>query len=626
MQHHFIGVEHLIVGALMMRGGIAASLVERYGFKPEYVIDAIRRHAGKGSKQRLWAGVPNSPRANVVLDIAHDLALNDGRSETNERDVLLAMIGENDSIPVRVLTRLGMALDEMAQEIAEFSITSAITQPYVRVEFSPTYEGDVPLSEEQLFLLRRMFYGYDRVRVEQRLTGGFTRALLLAVTPIQADGIEDAPLVVKIDDADLILEEARRFEAQVKATLPPLTARLLERPTAPETSVLAGLKYTLVAGVDKTPQDLRSAAQQMGNAQLGAWLKTQLYATFGAAWWEQRRPYHFTAYEEYDFLLPPLLVLDALPSSEAIPEDAHLLRDPLRRERLPEIEYNDVVVLANFVVHKLIPERNALQVTIGSGGEAARMAHRIEVRGIDFARATHYRGEVVDQLSGRVFATRGEMLLNITRGLQPDFDLTEGNIPLFRGYGRAPNPLVHFDSLLNRSLEGSLSRIHGDLHMGNVLLGPGGSAFLIDFASARSGHTLFDWATMEISLLSRQVMPLLGESWADARRVMERVAAMNGVETAPDPLLDDALSSVEAVREIIANCLATKDGWGEYWTALALLCLRAVTWETMSDGGRRLMFLLSAYCCGRLLARTGSGAETMTGGATDLSDGSGSGR
>ena len=624
MNHHFIGVEHLVAGALVLRGGIVSSLLERYGYKPDYVIDAIRRHAGKGSKQRLWAGLPNSPRAEMVLGIANDLALDAGRNEPDERDLLLAVLDEGESIPMRVFRRLGINTEALREDILDYSGTSIVTQPYVRVEFGRGYDSDIALTEEHLFLLRRMFYGYSRVRVERRLTGGFTRALLLIVTPIQADGVADAPLVVKIDDAEDILEEARRYEQNVKNTLPPLTARLEDRPIAPEMSDLAGLKYTLVAAEHQNPQDLRDAAQTLGMASLAAWLKTTLYPIFGALWWGQRRPYRFAVWEEYDFLLPPLLVLDVLRSDESTPANAHFLRDPLRRERLNEIEYGDGVVVAGFVVHKVLQERNALQLTIGGSGEAAQRAHRIEIRGIDFSRATHYRGEVIEQIAGRVYPMRGELLLNAVRALEPDFDPLATLIPIFRGEPLALNPLLQMDALRNRQIDGSLSRIHGDLHMGNILLGPGQSPFLIDFASARSGHTLFDWATLEISLLNELVMRQAGTSWADTRRVIERVAALRGAETAPDPLLDDVLSPVEALREIVGASLSTPDDWSEYWVGLALCALRAVTWETMPVSGRRLMLLLAGYCCGLLQARGGGRAgDTLSGGVeTDYGDSS----
>ena len=42
-----------------------------------------------------------------------------------------------------------------------------------------------------------------------------------------------------------------------------------------------------------------------------------------------------------------------------------------------------------------------------------------------------------------------------------------------------------------------MSKIHGDLHLGNILIGPAGDAWLIDFEWTRLGHTLLDWAGLE---------------------------------------------------------------------------------------------------------------------------------
>jgi hypothetical protein len=626
MRHHFIGVEHLIAGALMLRGGIIASLMETYGYKPEYVIDAIRRHVGKGSNQRLWGGMPNSPRAEIVMGIANDLALEDGRGEISERDLLRAMIEEGDSIPARILQRLGIDLDLLSQDVLSFSSTAAIPLPYVKVEFAAKYDTEQNIPEEQLFILRRMFYGYARVRVERRLMGGYSRALLLAVTPIQQDGSEDAMVVVKIDDANIILEEARRFEQQVKTTLPPLTARLEERPTAPETSDLAGLKYTFVSPLGKA-EDMREGAWRMGLAQFGAWLRSDLYPTFGRAWWDQRRPYRFPAWQEYDYLLPPLFTLDVLPDGARAPESAILLRDPIRRERLREAELGDTLVLVGFSIARIDRERNSIQLTIGSGIEGARRAHRVEIRGIDLRQNTHYLGEMIDQISGRIYATRSELLLGMIRNLTPDFDPTAPTLPALPPHERLPNPLHHYDALLDATVYGSLSRIHGDLHLGNILMGPNSTGFLIDFAQARVGHTLFDWATMEISLLNDLVMKTVGESWADARRVIQRLAAFDGsLAHAPDPALDDALSPLESLREIILLTLSNPNDWSEYWVALTFCALRAVHWETMPLGSRRLMLLLAAYACHQITHAPSSPLDSSMTAEDGLSDASGSGR
>ncbi|MCC6615098.1 MAG: phosphotransferase [Anaerolineae bacterium] len=607
MNHHFIGVEHLVTGALELRGGIASTLLEQYGYKTDYVIDAIRRHSGKGSSQRLWAGMPNSPRCQMIMSIAHDLALEVGRPEITERELLRAVLEENDSIPVRVWRNLGIDLSRFSEDVVSYSATRVITQPYVRVDFAVDYDPAMgALTEEHLFVLRRMFHGYSQLRVERRLTGGHSGALLLAVTPAQADGIEDSPVVVKIDRAESIMDEARRYEQHVRTTLPPLTARLEDRPTAPETTELAGLKYTFVAGQDRAPI---SAASQ-GPERLGGWLRDALFPAFGRTWWMQRRPYRFQAWEEYDWLLPPTLILEPLPPETPIPDNAHQLRDPVRRNAFQGIEYGEVVVVTGFALYKVERELERVQFAAAGGGEAARRAHRIEVRGFDLEHTAIYRGETVDQFAGRVYGTRHEAMLNAVRALAPDFDPTARTIPVAPPDERLPNPLLAYDALLDRHVLGTISRIHGDLHLGNILLGPNGSPFLIDFAHTRDGHTLFDWANLEISLHAEMVMPNLGESWADARRALARASGLPPAPpVSPDAQLDKAFLPVIALRGIVAECLARPNDWTEYWLALLFSALRAVTWETMTPGARRFMFLLAAWCTRLLEMRQMSGAN-----------------
>jgi Ser/Thr protein kinase RdoA (MazF antagonist) len=163
-------------------------------------------------------------------------------------------------------------------------------------------------------------------------------------------------------------------------------------------------------------------------------------------------------------------------------------------------------------------------------------------------------------------------------------------------------------------ISGSTSKIHGDLHLGNILIGPGDSAFLIDFAQSREGHTLFDWATLEISLLSEIVMPAAGATWADAALVLDYIIAFNAQAALPDldAQITEAISPLTAVRDIVQDLLAVEGNWAEYYIALALCALRAVTWDTMPQGARRLMFLVSALSMDDLRRRPPQTSEAQT--------------
>ncbi|MFN8450671.1 MAG: phosphotransferase [Anaerolineae bacterium] len=159
---------------------------------------------------------------------------------------------------------------------------------------------------------------------------------------------------------------------------------------------------------------------------------------------------------------------------------------------------------------------------------------------------------------------------------------------------RLPNPILAYDDLLDRYVDGTLSKIHGDLHLGNILVGPNASAFLIDFAMTRNGHTLFDWASLEVSLLTGVVMPVVGDDWYSVRLVLRYIASLQ--KDLPDsvPALNEVMQHVRAVREIARECLARDDSWSEYYIALTMCALRGYCWDTLSLGSRRLMFLLAA--------------------------------
>jgi hypothetical protein len=600
MRHFYLGVEHLFIALLEIKGGLASSIMEEHGLATEYVIDAVRRKVGKGSRHRLWAGIPNTPRAEVILTLANELALEKSSKEIGEQDLLVAILEENDNIPVRVLRALNEDINVIADEARNRAATTNTQQSFVRVDFGPHFNNSDTLSEQHLFVLRRMFYGYNEIRVERRLMGGYTKALILVVTPINTDEREDAAVVVKIDQADLILDEAQRYDSNVKASLPPFSARLVDRPTAPETSDFAGIKYTFVGSNDTASKDLRFVASSLGSPKLADWLRNELYPLFGKTWWHQRRPYRFQVWREYDGILPPILTLEIVDEKQ-IPANAQVLKMPIKRSRLKQLEYGDVVVIENFTVSRVYRDQGAIQLSTGHGSDAAT-AYKIEVRGIDLNKDAYYRGEVVERIAGKVYKTRSEYLVHAVRALEPEFDLAaEAIVTGLESPAKLPNPLLLYEELLDRYLNGSLSKIHGDLHLGNIILGPNENPSLVDFAQTRDGHTLFDWITLEVSLLSDIVMTTTGNSWADVRTVLQYIVALNDNAPLPqsDQKLSDAFSAIVAVREIARECLADPDDWAEYFVGLALCSLRAVTWENMSIGARRLMFLHSALAMTR---------------------------
>jgi hypothetical protein len=596
MSHYYIGVEHLFLALLQIQGGIAASIFEMHGVRIDQLLEGIHKRLGKPAAQRLWVGVPDTPRTEMVLDMAREVALDSDLKEVTERELLFAILSEGDSLPTRVLKKMGVDLERLAESVLNHETMNDALPPDIAVMFSQEVANNQAPNREQQFLLRRMFPDHSGIRVERRLTG-FSSALVLVVTPIRPEGGEDAPIVVKIDQLDNIQDEYNRYQTFVKAALPLQTARLEDAPTTPEGTQLAGIKYTLVSqGVDGIPQDLRNRVSELGTAGLSRLIREQLYSEFNRTWWQQKRPFTFPVWKEYDWLLPPLLTLDYVPLDHPAP-NVHLIRNPVNRAKLKlklrELRPGDFVALENFVVQRVNYETDGVRLAAGAGTEAEKRAYKIDVRAVDPQVADFHRGFTVERMIGQVVKTRDDLLIESLEKLEPDFSPRARWIPL--DMLQIPNPLLHYGDLLDRMVNGSFSRIHGDLHLGNIVIGPKDTPWLIDFSATRDGHTLFDWATLEVSLLGDVIMPQVGDSWQNARQVLVYLAAM-GAQMPVTHMKTDVfigMSAISSLREIVHDCLTNPDDMLEYLIALGLCALRAITFPGMSLGGRRLMFLLS---------------------------------
>lgn len=605
--HYFVGVEHLFIALTQLKAGLASAVLEHHSLSPRFVRYSIRESVGRYEDRRYWAGFPETPRMLRVMDLASRLA--DGRTPS-ERELLVAILSENDNVVTRILREMGADINALIETVSDWDAPLHPQTPDIPIDGAAQLDGDA------IKVLQTMFREYSHVHIVRELAGGHSGARVLLVRPTRVDGLKDAPVVVKLDDRNTVLYERRRYDLYVKGTLPAATARLVDSPVVPDDLAIGGLKYTFVGRVEDTdPVSLREMATGDDPQRVSDLIRV-MFESFGPVWWLQRTPYRFAAWREYEHVLPPAIVVEAVRASESR-SPARVLKPFGLWSRSRQIMAGEIVSLQGFAVQKANPAGDVLHLAAGVQPEAMHRSSKVEVRGLDLSDAAHYRGEVVDQILGRVVMTREDLLLRAVQRLEPYFDLRAGSIPsLGATLGDLPNPLPQIDLLLEKPLRGHLSTIHGDLHLGNILVGPRGDAWLIDFAWTRDGHTLFDWALLEISLLVEMVAPRAPTGWEGAWEVLELVAAINrgedDVRHVAHPAAE-ALSVVADMREIAAECLGEPGRWSEYYLALAFVALRAIDWRAESVDGRRLAFLVAALCM-----------DHLRGGAQRWGDGSGS--
>ncbi len=593
MQHFYVGVEHLFIALTKLQGGLTNQVFEQEELSPRYLRYVTRELSGQGDKQRYWPGYRNTPRATNVL--ARAQVMIDQGIQPEERALLLAILNEDGSLPVRALVEAGVDVEKLRGVVRQWTGKARAQAPRLQID------GGEKLKADERLVLQQLFQKYANVEVEHIFQEGFSGSTVMLVRPIHADGRSDALAVVKIADRQAILWEKKRYDSFVKDTLPPTTARIEAEPALPDRSALGGLKYTFVRLRGGAPTNLHDYAAAHDADEMAHLLRDSLYNSFREAWWGQAKPYQFVAWQEYEFLLPPALVLEAL-SGDTVPK--RTLRPLDEWSRNGGLHPGEIVELDNFTVQKVKRSSDVVQLTAGAAPEAINRASQVDVRGLDLKQKIPFRGELIRKLIGQIVQTRDDILQEQVVALAPNFPIMDEYLP----YGTSPaehlpNPLRRYSRVLEQRVTGTLSTIHGDLHMGNILIGPSGDAWLIDFEWTRDGHTLFDWAVLETSLLIEHVMPSVGEDWDDVWQAIKLLDVLNhrfNLNDAPQTPLAEAFRPIAEIRSVVAELLASPRKWSEYHTALAMCSLRVIGWSNRPLTARRLAFLASALAMNML--------------------------
>ena len=414
---------------------------------------------------------------------------------------------------------------------------------------------------EEAQLLKTLFRRYARLVVESEFLSGYSGARTLLALPIRTDGRADAFTIAKIGDRESIRREFENYETYVKDTLPPITARIQEPPVMisprataqrrrqgdrSQTSDMprAVLRYTFIGEPGRNPISLREALLAAPDPAL----LNKLFSTFGPNWWMQRRPYMFRLTQEYDRVLPAHYVIEPARGKAGV-LDAQSVSAPRSWSALAA--RGDLVTLRGFSVIETRMDGKSLSLT----GAASPGRPALRVRWLST--------EPPNGAVGRVVSDRATLLREYVAG----FDLCS-----------LPDPLPRLQSWLDESVRGSQSTIHGDLNLENVLVGPGGFVWLIDFAQTRDGHVLYDFAHLEAEIIAQVI----------ASHVKSPEEYLDILRANDHPLLT-------ALNTIAANCLANPAQPREYQLALCLACIGALKFNNLKPSARHLLYLTAAH-------------------------------
>jgi quercetin dioxygenase-like cupin family protein len=116
MQHDFIGTEHLLLGLILQRTGVAGKVLAELGVTPERACEETARLVTPGVMAPTQERLPLTPRVRQAIEEARLHARNLNHDYLGTEHLLLALL-DIPAVAPMVLKNLGLSLDQVREEV-----------------------------------------------------------------------------------------------------------------------------------------------------------------------------------------------------------------------------------------------------------------------------------------------------------------------------------------------------------------------------------------------------------------------------------------------------------------------------------------------------------------------------
>ncbi|MFI5387193.1 MAG: Clp protease N-terminal domain-containing protein, partial [Fimbriimonadales bacterium] len=112
----YVSTEHLLLGLLREDDTVASRVLEKFGVSLKRARTEVEKQLPSG-ENRPSQDMTLTPRAKRVIDLAYDEARNLNNNYIGTEHLLLGIIREGDGLAGRVLTKLGVELENARREV-----------------------------------------------------------------------------------------------------------------------------------------------------------------------------------------------------------------------------------------------------------------------------------------------------------------------------------------------------------------------------------------------------------------------------------------------------------------------------------------------------------------------------
>src|SRR6185295_13459155 len=118
--HEYLGTEHILLGLVQEGSGVAANVLKNMSIDLNKIRTEVEKIVKSGPSMVTMGQLPFTPRAKKVLELSMEEAGNLGHNYIGTEHLLLGLIKESEGIAARVLTNLGVKLEDVREEVLEF--------------------------------------------------------------------------------------------------------------------------------------------------------------------------------------------------------------------------------------------------------------------------------------------------------------------------------------------------------------------------------------------------------------------------------------------------------------------------------------------------------------------------
>lgn len=113
--HDYVGTEHVLIGFIKVKNGVAAKALNELGLSAETIIEDVEEHIGRGNKKA--SSVYMTPRVKHVLELAVEVANHMNHNYVGTEHILLGLLSDGGGVAVGILRNHNIRANDIVDTI-----------------------------------------------------------------------------------------------------------------------------------------------------------------------------------------------------------------------------------------------------------------------------------------------------------------------------------------------------------------------------------------------------------------------------------------------------------------------------------------------------------------------------